>query len=138
MKKETWRNTNLTEEKTVFGIYSLTDKYEKYIYIGMVEFVAYHDTDVIYDYRLLNAIVLDPEPQIIANASLSESSDIFGYNGRSMLGVGVDKDECWGIVQNIVVFHRNKGEKIVLNPTAYNEIRISKHEEIPPLTKRNI
>ena len=127
------------KQKGVFGIYSLTSKCNKYIYFGIVEFDPYYpDSNTIYDYRLLNAIILEPEAQIIANASLYESSDIFGYTGRSMLGVGVDIDECWGVVQNIVEFHRNRGEKIVLNPTAYNEIRISKHEEIPPLTKRNI
>ena len=117
----TWRNTNLTEEKTVFGIFSLTSKCDNYIYIGVTEFVAYDDTDVIYDYRLLEAIQLPTEAQIIANASLFESSDIFAYrggNGRKMLGVSNKKEEAFWVMKNIIDFHRQKGEKIVLNTGA--------------------
>ena len=127
------------KQKGVFGIYSLTSKCDKYIYFGIVEFDPYYpDSNTIYDYRLLNAIILEPEAQIIANASIYESSEIFDYSRRKMLGVGVVHEEAIWVLKNIIDFHRNQGERIVLNSLDAPLGKITQHEEIPPLPKRNI
>ena len=120
------------ETPEVYGIYSLTIKYQDYIHFGIVKFVAFDDTDVIYDYRLLDAIILPDAPQIISNADLFHSSDVF--KERKMLGVSNKLESAEEVMRTIVEHHRKSGEKIVLN-VPDETIRITSTEEIKPLPK---
>ena len=119
----------------VYGIYSLTSKNRDYVHFGIVKFEAFSDTDVIYDYRLLDAIILPNAPQIIANASLFNSSDIF--KDRKMIGVSNTLESAEEVMRSIVDHHRNAGEICVLN-VPDETIRLTTLDDIKPLPKIKI
>ena len=123
------------ETPEVYGIYSVTSKNRDYVHFGIVKFVAFSDTDVIYDYRLLDAIILQDAPQIIANASLFNSSEIF--KDRKMIGVSNKLESAEEVMRTVVAHHKAAGEMVVLNVTD-ETIRITKTDVIGPLPKLKI